>query len=119
MSENLSTVYGVSNRKNSWLNLLWVLLLNPPGSYPIVFAKRCARVVSPRSDPMVARLKLMSLRSKKPEGEKKGHGYLHKRKKVLSPVDRTCGQARSMVVDDLKANTLVPLKKTSLANRGS
>lgn len=47
-------------------------------------------------------------RSVKPRGEKKGRGYHHKHK-VLTLVDRNSGKARSMVVDDLKAATLVPI----------
>jgi len=44
----------------------------------------------------------------KPKHEKKGRGYAHKHK-VLALVDRTTGQARSMVVDDLKVSTLAPI----------
>ena len=44
----------------------------------------------------------------KPKHQKKGRGYAHKFK-VLSLVDRTTGKAQSMVVDDLKAGTLVPI----------
>lgn len=44
----------------------------------------------------------------KPKGVKKGRGYAHKHK-VLTLVDRTSGKARSMVVNDLKASTLVPI----------
>lgn len=53
-------------------------------------------------------------REKKPHGEKKGRGYAHKHK-VLSLVDRTTGQKRSMVVDDLSAKTLVPILKENIA----
>lgn len=52
--------------------------------------------------------------SKKPKGEKKGRGYDHKNK-VLSLVDRTTGQARSMVVDNLKVATLLPLLKAHIS----
>jgi hypothetical protein len=45
---------------------------------------------------------------KKPKGVKKGRGHDHNNK-VLALVDRTTGQARAMVVDDLKASTLLPL----------
>jgi len=45
---------------------------------------------------------------KKPKGEKKGRGYEHKNK-VLSLVDRKSGKSRSMVIDDLKAKTIMPL----------
>ena len=41
----------------------------------------------------------------KPKGEKKGRGYAHKNK-ILSLVDRTTGQARSVVVDDLTIPTV-------------
>lgn len=44
----------------------------------------------------------------KPKRQKKGRGYAHKHK-VLSLIDRDSGQARSMVVDDLKVATLAPL----------
>lgn len=44
----------------------------------------------------------------KPKNEKKGRGYAHKHK-VLSLVDRKTGKARSMVIDDLKAKTIMPL----------
>lgn len=52
--------------------------------------------------------------NKKPKGEKKGRGYDHKNK-VLSLVDRTTGQARSVVVDDLKAKTLLPILQANIA----
>jgi hypothetical protein len=44
----------------------------------------------------------------KPEGEKRG-------RKVLSLVDRTSGQARSFVVDDVKATTITPIVQENLA----
>ncbi|MFT3806455.1 IS1595 family transposase [Arenimonas sp.] len=47
-------------------------------------------------------------RTIKPHGEKKGRGYHHKNK-VLTVVDRTTKQARSLVVDDVKSSTLIPL----------
>jgi transposase-like protein len=50
----------------------------------------------------------------KPKGEKKGRGFHHKNK-VLSLVDRTSGQARSYVVDDVKASTLAPIVRDNLA----
>jgi transposase-like protein len=50
----------------------------------------------------------------KPKGEKRGRGFHHKNK-VLSLVDRTSGQARSFVVDDVKASTLWPIIKGNLA----
>ncbi len=52
-------------------------------------------------------------RSIKPKGQKKGRGYHHKHK-VLSLVDRTTGQARSMVIDDLKADTIGPIVVANL-----
>lgn len=52
--------------------------------------------------------------TKKPKGSKKGRGYDHKNK-VLSLVDRTTGQSRSMVVDDLKAKTIIPLMLENIA----
>ena len=51
---------------------------------------------------------------KKPKGVKKGRGYDHKNK-VFSLVDRTAGRAKSIVVDDLRAKTLLPLIKASVA----
>jgi ISXO2-like transposase domain len=53
-------------------------------------------------------------RTIKPRGEKKGRGYHHKNK-VLSLVDRSSGQARSIVVDDLKATTLIPIMQANIA----
>lgn len=50
---------------------------------------------------------------KKPKGVKKGRGYEHKNK-VLSLVDRSTGRSRSMVVDDLKASTLIPILKANI-----
>ncbi|WIG54901.1 MAG: Transposase [Rhodanobacteraceae bacterium] len=50
---------------------------------------------------------------KKPKGVKKGRGYEHKNK-VLALVDRTSGQSRSMVVDDLKASTLLPILQANI-----
>ena len=44
-------------------------------------------------------------KSIKARGEKRGRGYHHKNK-VLSLVDRTSGQARSFVVDDVKVATV-------------
>ena len=54
----------------------------------------------------------------KPKGEKKGRGYHHKHK-VLALVDRTTGRAKSMVVDDLKAKTLVPILKENIAKEAT
>lgn len=50
---------------------------------------------------------------KKPLGQKRGRGTGHKFK-VLSLIDRTTGKARSMVVDDLKAQTLYPILKENI-----
>lgn len=47
--------------------------------------------------------------------KKRGGGYHHKNK-ILSLVDRTTGQARSIVVDDVKAATLVPILKANIAH---
>jgi transposase-like protein len=52
--------------------------------------------------------------SVKPKGEKKGRGYMHKNK-VFSLVDRTTGQARSIVVDEINASTLVPIMRENIA----
>ncbi len=53
--------------------------------------------------------------TKKPRGVKKGRGYEHKNK-VLALVDRKSGRSRSMVVDDLKAKTLLPILKANIAS---
>ncbi len=53
-------------------------------------------------------------RTIKPKHSKKGRGYANKHK-VLSLVDRATGRARSMVVDDLKAATLVPILRANIA----
>lgn len=50
----------------------------------------------------------------KPKGEKKGRGFHHKNK-VLALVDRATGQARSIVVDDVKASTLWPIIRANVA----
>lgn len=56
--------------------------------------------------------------NKKPKDEKKGRGFGHKNK-VLALVDRSTGQARSMVIDDMKASTLPPSSwQTSSVNPG-
>src|SRR5882724_289724 len=52
--------------------------------------------------------------TKKPRGQKKGRGYEHKNK-VLSLVDRNSGQARSVVVDNLKLSTLLPILQANIA----
>jgi transposase-like protein len=48
------------------------------------------------------------------EGVPKRRGYAHKRK-VLSLLDRGSGQSRSVVVDSLKAETVVPILKENIA----
>lgn len=53
-------------------------------------------------------------KSKKPVGQKKGRGYAHKYK-ILSLVDRTTGMARSIVVDDLRQSTLLPILRENIA----
>lgn len=53
-------------------------------------------------------------RTVKPHGSKKGRGYAHKHK-VLTLVDRNTGRAKSMVVDDLKTKTLLPILKENIA----
>jgi transposase-like protein len=49
----------------------------------------------------------------KPRGQKKGRGYAHKHK-VLSLIDRNTGRAHSMVVDDLKAETIIPIIRANI-----
>ncbi|MCS6627954.1 IS1595 family transposase, partial [Roseibacterium beibuensis] len=53
-------------------------------------------------------------RTVKPKGEKKGRGYAHKHK-VLTLVDRNTGRAKSMIVDDLKQSTLLPILRENIA----
>lgn len=53
-------------------------------------------------------------RTIKPHGEKKGRGYAHKHK-MLTLVDRSTGRAKSIIVDDLKAATLVPILRDNIA----
>jgi transposase-like protein len=52
-------------------------------------------------------------RTIKPKGEKKGRGYHHKHK-VLTLVDRNSGQARSMVIDSLKAKDMAPIVRENM-----
>lgn len=52
-------------------------------------------------------------RTKKPHGEKKGRGYAHKHK-MLTLVDRETKRAKSIIVDDLKASTLVPILQENI-----
>jgi hypothetical protein len=51
--------------------------------------------------------------TKKPYYDKKGRGYHHKNK-VLSLVDRTTGQSRSMVIDDLNLYTIMPILQANI-----
>ncbi len=53
-------------------------------------------------------------RAVKPKRSKYGRGHHHKHK-VLTLVDRDTGRAKSMVVDDLKAKTLVPILRDNIA----
>jgi transposase-like protein len=48
-------------------------------------------------------------------GMPKRRGYAHKRK-ILSLVDRESGEARSMVVDSLKAAYIIPILKENIAH---
>ena len=57
-------------------------------------------------------------RTIKPKHSKKGRGYAHKHK-VLALVDRDTGRAKSMVVDDLKIKTLVPILKANIAKEAT
>lgn len=45
-------------------------------------------------------------------------GYMHKHK-ILALVDRTSGEARSIVVNDLKAKTLVPILRENIAKEAT
>jgi hypothetical protein len=51
---------------------------------------------------------------KKPEGEKRGRGFAHKYK-IVSLVDRQKGLSRSIVVDDLKVQTLYSLLSKNIS----
>jgi transposase-like protein len=53
-------------------------------------------------------------RTIKPKHTKKGRGYAHKHK-MLSLVDRSTGRAKSIVVDDLKTSTLLPILQANIA----
>ncbi|WP_156680862.1 IS1595 family transposase [Sphingomonas profundi] len=53
-------------------------------------------------------------KSIKPAGEKKGRGFAHKHK-ILSLVDRSTGRQRSMVVDSLKGEDLMPILRDNIA----
>lgn len=50
----------------------------------------------------------------KPKGERKGRGYAHKNK-VLSLVDRDTGRSRSIVIDDMKGTTIIPILEANIA----
>lgn len=52
--------------------------------------------------------------TKKPKGSKIGRGFEHKNK-VFSLIDRKSGKARSMVVDNLKLATLLPILQANIA----
>ena len=52
-------------------------------------------------------------RTIKPKNTKKGRGYAHKHK-LLTLVDRNTGRAKSMVVDDLKTATLLPILQENI-----
>ena len=51
----------------------------------------------------------------RPRNRRRGVRNLHDKMKVVSLVDRTTGQARSEVVDDLKAATIIPILKANIA----
>lgn len=53
-------------------------------------------------------------RTIKPKHTKRGRGYAHKHK-LLTLVDRATGHAKSIVVDDLKQSTLLPILKANIA----
>lgn len=57
-------------------------------------------------------------RTIKPKHTKKGRGYAHKHK-VLTLVDRETGRAKSMVVDDLKQSTLLPILRENIAKEAT
>ncbi len=57
-------------------------------------------------------------RTLKPRYSKKGRGYHHKHK-VLSLVDRATGRAKSIVVDDLKKSTLLPILRENIAKEAT
>jgi transposase-like protein len=52
--------------------------------------------------------------AKKPKGEKKGRGFEHKNK-VLSLIDRKTGRSRSIVIDNLKMTTVLPILHANIA----
>ena len=53
-------------------------------------------------------------RTKKPHGVKRDRGYAHKHK-MLTLVDRETKKAKSIIVDDLKQSTLVPILRENIA----
>lgn len=54
----------------------------------------------------------------KPKYSKKGRGVHHKHK-ILSLVDRTTGRAKSIIVDDLKTSTLIPILRENIASEAT
>jgi len=57
-------------------------------------------------------------RTVKPKGNKKGRGFAHKHK-ILTLVDRNTGRAKSMIVDDLKTKTLLPILQENIAKEAT
>jgi transposase-like protein len=57
-------------------------------------------------------------KTKKPKGDKKVRGYGHKYA-VLSLIDRDTGKARSVPVDDLKRETLLPILRENIAREAT
>lgn len=53
-------------------------------------------------------------RTIKPKHSKKGRGYAHKHK-MLTLVDRDTNKAKSIIVDDLKKSTLIPILRENIA----
>ncbi|MPM36719.1 hypothetical protein SDC9_83321 [bioreactor metagenome] len=53
-------------------------------------------------------------RSVEPHVEKKGRGYHHKNK-VLALIDRSMGKAKSLVIYEVKASTLIPIIQANVA----
>ena len=97
--------------------------IRPRGSCSIASAKRCANnepepFGSGGGGVEVDETFIGHDKSKKPEGEKKGRGYDHKYK-ILTLVDRESKQARSIVVDDLKQSTLLPILRENIASEAA
>ena len=57
-------------------------------------------------------------RTIKPKHTKKGRGYAHKHK-LLTLVDRNTGRAKSVVVDDLKTKTLLPILQENITKEAT